>query len=103
MTIPRPNSSDSTTGGIVELGTPTLGALETITAVGPLTDEQLRADPPSVLNVGQLVPAEFDAIDLSPPDKPTTIRYYVGGVGGTLVATLSLTYSGDDVATVSRV
>jgi hypothetical protein len=43
-----------------------------------------------------------DHITLSPPEKPTTITYRMGGETGTVVATVTLTYSGDDVATISR-
>lgn len=54
------------------------------------------------LILSSLVPAEYDYIDLSPPNQPTTITYKLGGIGGVVVATLTLTYSGSDVATVSR-
>jgi hypothetical protein len=47
-------------------------------------------------------PGSYDAIVLDPPAKPTTVTYKVGGTSGTTVATLTLTYSGDDVATVTR-
>ena len=53
-------------------------------------------------NLGNLVPYDFDYISLTPPDKPTTIVYKSGGVSGTTVATLTLTYTGDDIATITR-
>lgn len=102
MTVPKPNPAESASGGLVEIDPVSLSALEEVTAVGPLTNSELRAAPPEVLNVSQLVPAEYDSIELIPPAKPTVIRYYVGGLSGTLVATLTLSYDGDDVSTVSR-
>lgn len=45
---------------------------------------------------------EHDHITLSPPNQPTTITYRQGGASGAVVATLTLTYSGTDVATVAR-
>jgi hypothetical protein len=47
-------------------------------------------------------PGTYDSIVLDPPDKPTTITYRTGGPSGTVIATLTLTYSGDDVASVTR-
>lgn len=49
-----------------------------------------------------LVPTGWDFVDLSPPALPTTITFKTGGSGGTTIATLSLTYSGSDLATVTR-
>lgn len=49
-----------------------------------------------------LVPKQFDYIHLDPPSQPTTITYKIGGASGTTVAVLTLTYSGTDVATVTR-
>lgn len=43
-----------------------------------------------------------DFISLSPESLPTTIVYKVGGSSGTTVATLSLTYNGVDISTVTR-
>lgn len=58
----------------------------------------------NVLNVSQLIPFEFDYIALSPTGtNPTTVVYKVGGSGGTTVATLTLTYDGNNnVQTVTR-
>ena len=47
-------------------------------------------------------PGSYDSIVLSPPAQPTTITYRQGGPTGTVVATLTLTYSGSDVASVTR-
>jgi len=47
------------------------------------------------------IPA-YDYVLLDPPAKPTTITYKTGGAGGTTVATLTLTYVGDDVESVTR-
>lgn len=46
---------------------------------------------------GQLVPKAYDAINISSYDangNPGAVEYYTGGLGGTLVATLTLTYDG---------
>jgi len=55
-------------------------------------------------NLTQLVPFEFDYVALSPTGtNPTTIVYKIGGAGGTTVATLTLTYDGNNnVQTVVR-
>jgi hypothetical protein len=45
---------------------------------------------------------EHDHITLTPPSQPTTVVYRQGGPSGAVVATLTLTYSGTDVATVAR-
>jgi hypothetical protein len=49
--------------------------------------------------LGGIVPVGYDGIELDPPAKPTTIVYKKGG---DTVATLTITYSGDDIATVTR-
>lgn len=51
--------------------------------------------------VGFLPPA-FDFVEMLPPNQPTTINYRLGGAGGVIVRSLTLTYSGGDVATVLR-
>lgn len=58
----------------------------------------------AVDNKTQLIPVEFDYIALSPTGtNPTTIVYKTGGSGGTTVATLTLTYDGNNnVQTVTR-
>ena len=58
----------------------------------------------SVDNQTQLVPFVFDYVALSPTGtNPTTIVYKTGGAGGTTVATLTLTYDGNNnVQTVTR-
>lgn len=51
----------------------------------------------------QLVPVAHDAIDMDyTGDNVTEVRYWTGGVGGTLVATLTLTYAGDNLTSVER-
>jgi len=57
----------------------------------------------NLLVASGLVPKNYDYISLSPASQPTTIEYRTGGSSGTLVATLVLTYSGTDVASISRV
>ena len=62
----------------------------------------LIADNNGRLILASLVPESYDYISLDPPAQPTTILYKSGGASGTLVATLTLTYSGTNVATVAR-
>lgn len=59
--------------------------------------------------VGVLVPKKFDAIAVSYYSSGSgagqiqTVQYYVGGLSGTLVSTLTLTYSGSgQLAGVAR-
>lgn len=55
----------------------------------------------SLASISGLTPAagSYDNIVLDPPAKPTTITYKLGE---TTVATLTLTYSGDDIETITR-
>lgn len=57
-----------------------------------------------VLNLGQLVPKIYDFISCSPSgNNPTTVIYKTGGASGTTVATLTITYNGDnELLTVTR-
>jgi archaellum component FlaC len=48
---------------------------------------------------GKLVPQNFDSIELSPADYPTTVTYKSKG---NTVAVLTITYSGTDIASVVR-
>ena len=56
----------------------------------------------NLLVTAGLVPSGWDFVDLSPPSQPTTITFKQGGSGGTTLSTLTLTYSGSDIATVTR-
>lgn len=78
-------------------------AIAAIEALDPLTDVQLRAAPLDVTNVSALVPVSYDAVLLDPPDQPGTIQFFQGGLSGTVVATLSLTYDGTDLVSVVRI
>lgn len=49
-----------------------------------------------------LVPKIYDYIELSPATQPTTIIYKSGGTNGMVVATLTITYSGSNIASVTR-
>jgi hypothetical protein len=54
---------------------------------------------------GTLVPEEYDYISIPSYDannNPLTVVYKLGGAGGTTVATLTLTYSGTNLSTVTR-
>jgi hypothetical protein len=51
----------------------------------------------------QLVPEEYDYIELGyTGTNLTSVIYKQGGSGGTVVATLALTYGGDKLLTVTR-
>jgi len=57
----------------------------------------------SALLVGALVPTDYDAISLSYTSTNLTgVAYYVGGLAGSLVATLTLGYSGANLTSVVR-
>ena len=51
-----------------------------------------------------LVPRDHDYVELLPAGSatPTTINFKTGGSGGTTVVTLTLTYSGGELATVTK-
>lgn len=55
---------------------------------------------------GSLTPVSFDAINITSVNgngDPLTVLYYSGGLAGTLVATLTITYDGgDNLQTVVR-
>lgn len=89
----------------------------TVTVANPgLTDAQLRAvpvpvsgtvtvnQPVTTKELNQLVPFQYDFVDLNyTGDDVTQVLYRVGGSGGTLVATLTLVYSSPGVLdTVTR-
>lgn len=65
-----------------------------------------RPGSPLPVSNGNVIPGlsipEHDHITLSPPNLPTLITYRRGGAGGVVVATVTLGYSGTDIATVSR-
>jgi hypothetical protein len=54
----------------------------------------------------KLITEPFDAIDMfskNAAGDPLVIKYYQGGLAGTLIATLTITYDGDgDLKTVVR-
>ena len=56
-----------------------------------------------VIGLTALVPFEFDYISLSYTGlNPTTIIYKSGGALGTIVATLTIVYSGDNIVSITR-
>lgn len=72
--------------------------------VGSVT---MVGDPyPSVLSIQGLEIPTHDYISFSPTSAPATgtqtITYKTGGAGGTTVATLTLTFSGGDLASVAK-
>lgn len=65
--------------------------------------EPVLADSNNILLVSSgLVPPLYDYIELSPANQPTSIVFKQGGSGGTTVSTLTITYSGSDIETVTR-
>lgn len=69
------------------------------------SDDQIvsSTNPLSVLNFGVLVPKIYDYIALTYTDNnPTTVVYKTGGASGTTQATLTITYSGDNISTITR-
>lgn len=57
---------------------------------------------PSITEGLAPAPGTYDTIVFNPPDVPTTITYRRGGTSGLVIATLTLTYSGDDIASITR-
>ena len=55
-----------------------------------------------VTNVAGFDIPEHDYVVMDPPSQPTTIIYKKGGASGTVVATLTIVYSGTDVVSVTR-
>ena len=54
-------------------------------------------------NISQLVPKEFDSIKLTYTGSDITkIEYYTGGLSGTLVATLTLSWTDNNLISVVR-
>ena len=61
------------------------------------------SNPLPVIGGNGLVTESYDYIDLTyTGDNITTVVYKDGGAGGTTVATLTLTYSGDKILTITR-
>lgn len=61
------------------------------------------ASPWPMRDVAQLVPEQYDHIGLSYTGANLTQAVFrSGGVGGTIVATLTMTYSGSRLSTVAR-
>ena len=58
---------------------------------------------PKVVSLSPLVPEKHDYVALTyDGDNLTIARYYDGGASGTLVATLTLVYSGTKITTITR-
>jgi len=79
--------------------------------LGTLTDREYNKfildlnENPAVrtFNVNKLIPDEFDTIILGYTGSDvTSIEYRIGGVSGTIVATLTLNYSGGNLVSVSK-
>jgi len=53
--------------------------------------------------LGQLVPANYDYMSLGYTGfNMTSVVYKIGGSGGTTVATITLTYSGSQILTITK-
>lgn len=66
-------------------------------------------NPLAVMNFGNLVPSKYDYISLTyvsggnGDGEVETVTYKTGGIGGTTVATLTLTYDADNnLSSVTR-
>lgn len=72
--------------------------------IGTVNQGTAGTSPWPVLAINTLIPVVYDYIALSPTGtNPTTIVYKAGGSGGTTVATVTLTYDGNNnVQTVTR-
>ena len=54
--------------------------------------------------IAQLVPKEFDSIKLTYTSSHLTkIEYFINGISGTLVATLTLTWTDNNLISVVRI
>jgi hypothetical protein len=65
----------------------------------------VNPDGTSLTAGGGLVPQGYDSISIpsyNTNNDPLIVQYYVGGLAGTLVATLTLTYAGTNISTVVR-
>lgn len=57
-----------------------------------------EANPFPIIEISGLVPGKWDYVEITSRDgdlNPTEIVYRIGGSGGTIVATLTLTYDGN--------
>jgi hypothetical protein len=79
--------------------------------IGSLTDREYQkfkeaADgSPAVQTIplNQLIPEEYDAVNLSYSGSDITqVEYLTGGTGGTAVATLTLSYSGGNLVSIQK-
>jgi len=79
--------------------------------IGSLTDREYQKFHPAADNIpavrtfsiNQLVSEEFDTIVLGyTGNNITTVTYKTGGVSGTTVATLTLSYSGGNLVSVAK-
>lgn len=80
----------------ITIGRKLTSAVDSVTAI--------QGSPPwSVQDLNKLVPEQYDHIDLSyTGDDITGAVFKSGGAGGTVVATLTLGYSGGKLTTVTR-
>lgn len=69
-----------------------------------LSNTQLRATPVNTLEGTGLVPKVYDALTYTATSGTVdTYKYYTSGTGGTLVATLTVTFTAADHATLTSV
>ena len=82
----------------IEIGAVEIKDADSDTRVEINSDNRL-----TTLEMGQLVPKEYDYISLSyTGDDLTGVVYKTGGSGGTTVATLTLTYTDSVLQSVER-
>ena len=84
---------------------------KTMGMIGSLTDrewqkfESTTENKPAVrtFSINKLVPEEFDAMSLGYTSGDlTSVTYYIGGTSGTVVATLTLSYSGGELNSITK-
>lgn len=68
---------------------------------GPITDAQLRAAAVQTLSALSIPAHDYIALTYTGDDL-TGVVYKTGGAGGTMVATLTLAYSGGKLASVTK-
>jgi len=66
-------------------------------------EESVNLPTVRTFNIAQLVPKEFDSINLTYSGSDITkVEYYVGGLSGENVATLTLIWTGGNLISVVR-
>lgn len=73
------------------------------TEILPATEATSASINAGIQTLNSLVPSQYDYIDLQyTGNNLTQAQFYLGGPGGTLVSTLTLTYSGPNLTSVQK-